>query len=221
MKFKLTGSPRIPDFEANFYKGEFDFAYMNPYHSRLALKSQGYTALVRDGGRQLFGVLVTKKGGEIKELQHLAGKDIAFPAPNALGASLIIRADLDQLHHISFVPKYVQTHSSVYLNVALGRMAAGGGVMATLVNQPREIQDRLQILYKTRTMAPHPIVAHPRVPSAHQILVRHAFLQMGNSQEGIKLLSKIPIKKIVSAASTDYEELDSWSLEHYFEQVEN
>ena len=68
-----------------------------------------------------------KKGGNIEHLQQLEGKDIAFPAPNALGASLIIRADLVQLHRVSFTPKYVQTHSSVYLNVALGRMAAGGG----------------------------------------------------------------------------------------------
>ena len=70
-------------------------------------------------------------------------------------------------------------------------------------------------------MEPHPIVAHPRVSLEHQRLVRNAFLQMGNSQEEIKLLSKVPIKKIATASSTDYEELDSWQLEHYYENEEN
>lgn len=61
LKFRLVGTYNIPDFENNFIKGDFDFAYMSPYHSRLAYKNQGYTPLVRDDGKRLFGILVTSK----------------------------------------------------------------------------------------------------------------------------------------------------------------
>ena len=61
LKFKLRGSPTIPDFEREFLQGKFDFAYMNPYHVLLANQNQGYKPLIRDHGRKLYGVLVTRK----------------------------------------------------------------------------------------------------------------------------------------------------------------
>ena len=41
-QFVLNGSPTIPKFEKEFNQGQFDFAYMNPYHMLIANKSQGY-----------------------------------------------------------------------------------------------------------------------------------------------------------------------------------
>lgn len=48
--FKLVGSPKIPVFERKVEEGDYDFAYMNPYHLILAQERQGYLPLVRDGG---------------------------------------------------------------------------------------------------------------------------------------------------------------------------
>jgi len=87
-KLKLVGSPTIPDFEREVTAGRFDFAYMNPYHMLVAEKKQGYIPLVRDNGRKLQGILVVRNDDEIKSVQDLEDKKIAFPAPNALGASL-------------------------------------------------------------------------------------------------------------------------------------
>ena len=66
-------------------------------------------------------------------------------------------------------------------------------------------------------MAPHPVVAHPRVPEEHRERARKAFLEIGKTQDGAELLAKIPIHKIVAADSSDYEELDAWGLEKYVE----
>jgi len=217
LKFRLIGANNIPDFEERFMNGDFDFAYMNPYHSRLALKNQGYAALIRDDETRLFGILVVRTDSGIDSVEQLEGKEIAFPAPNALGASLVMRADLDQLFGLNYRPRYVQTHSSVYLNVALGKKDTGGGVMGSFSTQQKEIQDKLKIIYKTRTMATHPVVAHPRIPEEHRELVRKAFMEMGETKYGIELLAKIPIRKIVTAYSSDYEELDAWGLEKYVE----
>lgn len=217
-KFKMVGSPRIPEFEEGFEAGEFDFAYMNPYHALVASEKQGYIPLIRDGGRQLFGVLTVRKDSPIQNVSELQGKVISFPAPNALGASLLMRADLDAIHGIEFESVYVSTHTSSYLNVVLGRADAGGGVMGTFRKQKDEIKSQLRILYETRRMTPHPVVAHPRVPADIRESVRKAFLDMAATETGSALLAKIPIRKAVTSSIEDFRELDSWGLEKYFVQ---
>lgn len=216
LKFQLVGSAKIPVFETAFLEGDFDFAYMNPYHAMIASEHQGYEPLVRDGSRSLFGVLVVKKDGPVTEVSQLDKTTIAFPAPNALGASLLMRADLDRFHSIAFKPTYVQTHSSVYLHVALGLASAGGGVLSTLKRQPAEIQDQLRVLYKTRSMAPHPITAHPRVPTEHRALVRRAIISLGETKEGKAMLAKIPMREVVATTLEDYLPLKEWGLEDFY-----
>jgi len=212
----MVGPARIPEFEGEFEAGRYDFAYMNPYHSLVATRTQKYEPLVKDGGQKLFGILVTAKDGPIKEIKDLSGKSVAFPSPNALGASLLMRADLEKLHKISFSPVWAQTHTSAYLNAALGKVDAAGGVMATLQQQPQQVQDKLRVIYETRRIAPHPIVAHPRVPARDREKLRQAFLDMGATPEGQALLAKVPIRSITIASSEDYRELLGWGLEHYY-----
>src|SRR4030067_3564701 len=44
LHFTLVGVPNIPDFEERFLAGDYDFAYMNPYHAMLAARRQGSQA---------------------------------------------------------------------------------------------------------------------------------------------------------------------------------
>lgn len=215
-KLVMVGSARIPEFEGEFEAGRYDFAYMNPYHSVVAARTQHYEPLVRDGGQALFGILVTAKDGPINAIADLAGQRIAFPAPNALGASLLMRADLERQHKIAFSPVWAQTHTSAYLNAALGKAAAAGGVMATLQQQPPGVRDKLKIIYETRRVAPHPVMAHPRVPAADREKLRQAFLDLGASPAGQALLAKVPIQQVVAASASDYKEISGWGLEHYY-----
>lgn len=215
LSFKLVGSAKIPVFEQKFEQGDYDFAYMNPYHLLLAHDCQGYLPLVRDGGRSLKGILVVARESPIQSVQELSGKRIAFPSPNALGASLLMRAELAKLHGIEVIPSYVQTHSSVYLHVALGQTEAGGGVASTLRSQKPEVQQKLRILYETKPMTPHPISAHPRVPEADREQVRQALLDMAKTEKGAALLAKIPMRKAVKASLGDYTPMSSWGLEEF------
>ncbi|MCP4586900.1 phosphate/phosphite/phosphonate ABC transporter substrate-binding protein [Pseudoalteromonas sp.] len=214
--FHIVGSPKIPAFEKSFMAGEFDFAYMNPYHILKAHKTQGYIPLVRDGSRQLKGVLVVKKDSPIQDVKELNKKKVAFPAPNALGASLLMRADLSELHGLTIFPRYVQTHSSVYLNVALGQAEAGGGVMSTLNAQPDSLKSKLKVLYETRGMSPHPLSAHPRVDEQDREKVKQAWLEFSATAEGKALLSKIPMKESIGASMEDYQPMAEWGLDKYY-----
>jgi phosphonate transport system substrate-binding protein len=214
--FDLVGSSKIPVFEQKYRVGLYDFVYMNPYHLVRAHDAQGYLPLIRDGERKLKGILVVLKDSPIKRIQELDGKRVAFPSPNALGASLLMRAELSKLHGVEVLPHYVQTHTSVYLHVTLGLDSAGGGVLSTLYAQKPEIKDKLRIIYETRPVNPHPISAHPRVPEAHREKVRRAFLEMAQTEKGAALLAKIPMGKALAASLEDYAPMRTWGLDEFY-----
>ncbi|MEG3639052.1 phosphate/phosphite/phosphonate ABC transporter substrate-binding protein [Magnetococcus sp. PR-3] len=212
----MTGSPDINEFERGFLRGDFDFAYMNPYHAVLAAKHQGYLPILRDHGRKLSGVLVVAKDSPITHIKELQGQTIAFPSPNALGASLLMRYELAEQHGLTVEPLYVKTHSSVYLHVALGQAVAGGGVLGTLKRQKPAVKSRLKVFYTTRKMPPHPITAHKRISPKVRQQIQQAFLKLGQSKKGQAMLANIPMKRMGVAAQKDYAVLNDWQLEHYY-----
>lgn len=215
-EFQMVGSPEISEFERGFIDGAFDFAYMNPYHFLVAAEAQDYYPIVRDRGRDLFGVLVVAEDSDFQTVSDLQGRRIAFPSPNALGAALLMRADLDRIFNIDYEAHYVSTHSSAYLNVALGEMDAAGGVMATLNSMPPDIRDSLRIIYETTRVPPHPIVAHPRVAPDIVESVRSALLAIAENPDSAALLQQIPMQKAGPADADDYDILNALQLKNYW-----
>lgn len=215
LRFEVVGSELIPDFEKLFLAGEFDFAYMNPYHVVSANNVQGYLPLVCDGSRTLQGILVVRKDSPITSIEELKGQTVAFPSANALGASLLPRSELMRHHGIDVVPEYVKTHTSVYLHVAQGLVAAGGGVASTLSRQSADVRDSLRIIYHTQELIPHPVVAHPRVPENHIRRVKEALLAMGEDEKGRALLARIPMHTVTEASLANYEPIIKLGLEDF------
>lgn len=216
VRIELKASPNIPTFEKQVYDGEFDFSYMNAYQAIITNKKQGYLPLLMDNDHSLSGIIVVKRNSPILSVSELDGTTVAFPSPNALAATLLPRAELDQKFNIRVNELYVKSHSSVYLNVLLGRTAAGGGAQITLSQQPEKIRNNLRILYQTSAVPTHPLTAHPRVDTSVRDKVRAAFLKLGNSDKGRALLNKIPIKKIGPASIEDYQPLKQMGLDQYY-----
>lgn len=217
VNLKLAGSDSISTFEQEFAAGKFDFVYMNPYHFVLAQRSQGYQPLLRDIGKKLYGIIVVHKESTIQKVKDLDGKLVVFPSPNALGASLMPRAEFQNIHHIEIRPSYVLSHSSVYLNVALGKADAGGGVQKTLQQQPKALREMLRIIHRTREVVPHPIAVHPRVNRIIRDKIKQTLLDMGSTLKGQQLLSRVPIKKIGMASTEDYYPLLELGLESFYQ----
>lgn len=215
MQLELKLYRSIPEFEHGFRNGEVDLAYMNPYHAVMAKKAAGYEPLIRDGRQRLAGILVVRKDSPVTQLSELDGASLAFPAPNAFGASLYMRALLTTQAGIRFNPTYQTTHSNVYRHVIAGRAAAGGGVRRTLESEPPEVREQLRVLYETPEAFPHPLAAHPRVGAQARQAIQAAFIAMGNSAEGKALLAAIQIPEPTRAAYADYRGLNELGLEHY------
>jgi phosphonate transport system substrate-binding protein len=218
LQFNLVTTLTIQDFHSAFARGTFDFVYVNPYHVVELHDAQGYIPLVADRV-PLHGILVARKDGSIKTPADLDGTTVAFPSPNAMGASLLIRADLERIHHVRVTPLYVKTHSSVYLHVAKGLVAAGGGVEKTLQEQDEALRAQLRVIYTTRSCPSHPIAAHPRVPPEVRDKVRDAFLAMGETPEGKALLRKVPAEQLIPVTYDDYVKMRDWGLKQYWQAI--
>jgi len=217
LKFTLRISRDIPSFEADLNAGKADFAYMNPYHQVQAHASQGYVPLLRDN-KPLVGLLLVRQDSPIKSVQELQGKSLAFPAPNALGASLLIRAELSEHHRVGFQAFYAKTHANTYRQVLLGKALAGGGVRGTLDAESDEVRAALRVLMETPPAAAHPLSAHPRVPPATQHVLAATLIQLAKDKTLKRNFEDIPMPNPVQAEyGRDYAPLEKLHLERYVE----
>lgn len=219
IKIELRIPKNIETFEDQLNNGVYDFAYMNPYHYIIANKKQGYIPLVKDRSKSLQGILVINKKSKIKSVLELDGKKVAFPSPNALGASLLMRTILAEDKKIKIIPVYVRSHSSVYMNVALDRYPAGGGVKGTFNRQIKTWKKYLKILFETPKLAPHPICSNPRVSKDVNKAATNFFIGMANSKKGLQLLSKIPMTQPGVSNIQDYLPLKKYNLEKYYTKI--
>ena len=219
LRFQLVTTLKIPDFEKAYYRGEFDFVYVNPYHVARLHGPQAYIPLAADQA-PLRGIIVVRRDAPIHSPTELNGKTVAFPSANAVGSSLLVRADLEQIHHVQFEPLYVKTHSSVYLHVAKNLVAAGGGVEKTLREQDEALRSQLRVIYTTRACPSHPIAAHPRVPASVRELVRRELFALGDTPEGKAMLEQVPITRLVPVNYDDYAVMLGWGLEKYWQPIE-
>jgi phosphonate transport system substrate-binding protein len=213
--FELVVAPSIPIFEQQILSGGLDFAFLNPYHQLVAYRLQGFTPLVRDSQTPLVGLVMVRKDSPMRKLTDLNGATIAFPAPNAFAASLLIRALLVR-GGIRFKPEYVRTHSNVYRSVVLASSKAGGGVNNTFQRERPEVREQLRVLWRTPPFPSHPFSASKRVPERIRAKVQASFLQLATTPEGEQLLKKVQLPRVVKADyQRDYAPLGSLGLERY------
>ena len=217
-RFKLLAYNEFSRFELALNQGVPDLVYLNPYHMVIAKQKNQYRPLVRDSS-PLTGILVVRQDSPIKKLTDLDGKNIAFPSPNALGASLYMRALLAEKIKIKTTPVYVGSHQNVYRHVLIGEVMAGGGVNSTLEKETEAVRSQLNILFTTPDISPHPLAAHPRVPVDVSKKIVAALLAMRNDPESSKLLAAVQIPQPIEADyKRDYAGLAQLKLERYAER---
>lgn len=214
--FKLMPFASIPEFEAAFLEGRPDFVYFNPYHAVMAHAAQGYLPLVREQKRLLSGLLAVRADSPWHDVAQLNGLEIAFPSPNAFGASLYMRSLLAE-RGIRITPRYVKTHSNAYRHALTGATAAAGGIRATLEKEEPEVQRSLRVIFETPATAPHPLAAHPRVSASVREAVREAVIGLsraGGSENTLLQGIQMPHPAAADYAR-DYQPLEALRLERY------
>ncbi|MFZ4479316.1 MAG: phosphate/phosphite/phosphonate ABC transporter substrate-binding protein [Rhodoferax sp.] len=213
-------APNIPVFEERLAKGEYDLAYMNPYHYVVFHASTGYQAFGKEQDRRIKGILVVRKESAYRKPADLAGKTVVFPAPAAFAASILPQAEFGRLK-IPIESRFVASHDSVYRAVASGLQEAGGGIERTFEAMPADIRASLRVLSETPAYTPHAFAAHPRVPPADVAKVLAAMLALGGDEAGRRLLAPLAFKGIAPAQDREWSDiraLDINLLEKYSRQ---
>lgn len=213
--FDLRIMQSIPDFERELIEGSPDFAFMNPYHEVMAYKAKGYLPLLADGKNKLDGIIVVKRKSQISSIEELHGAKMAFPAPNAFAASLLVRATLAK-QGIDIEPVYVKSHNNVFRSVIAGDVIAGGAVNNTLQRESLEIKNEIRTLFVTSGYMPHPFSVHPRITEIERERIIQGFMRLGRSEQGRRLLDEIQMPEpILVNYSHDYKPLDRLGLERF------
>lgn len=216
LDLQLVTALSVADFERDLRQGVYDFAYMNPYLVPQVGASPGYVPLIRDI-LPLRGILVVRKDSPYRSVKELQGKTLAVPSLSALGANLLLRAELERQQQVIMKPLEARTHASVFLHVINGLAEAGGSVQKALAEQDPAVQDALRVLYTTQDAMSHALAAHPRIPAGARDKVRQALIDMSASESGRWLLAEIPMKQAVPALLEDYRSLQALQLERYLQ----
>lgn len=185
---RFATAPDIPTFEQRVEDGAYDVAYMNPYHYVAFHERVGVEPLVRAKDHSINGIIVIRRESALDDIQDLEGGDLAFPAPAAFAATLIVQSSLKQ-EGVDFRSHFVSSHDAVYRGVAAGRFVAGGGINRTYDALPERIREQLRVLWVSSGFTPHAIAVHPRVPHSTRKALSAALVAMGDQPDGLELLS--------------------------------
>lgn len=199
----------IPSFEACLARGEYDAAYMNPYHYVVFAKRPGYAAFARQEGGAMRGLVVVGRESTARSLSDLAGGRLALPSPAAFAASVLPRAEL-RAAGIPVETLYVRSHESVYRAVAAGQVEAGGGIDRTFESADPELRAALRILHVTKGYTPHAFAAHPRIPPALRARLGIALVDAGAARP--ELLPALGVTGFRSARDADWDDVRALAI---------
>ena len=210
-KIQFSTAKDIPTFEKRVLAGQYDIAYMNPYHYTVFNQKPGYQAMARQKDKKIKGIIVVKKDSKLKSLDELDTKNLAFPSPAAFAASVLPRAKM-KADGINITPKYVSSHDSVYLNVSKGLFAAGGGVIRTFNNTNPKVKENLRVLWTTPGYTPHAIASKPGLDQNIIDKLNKALVGMNTDPEGQALLKTIKFKGLLLSKDSDWDDVRSLNI---------
>ncbi len=203
---EFATAPDIPTFEERLDRGDYDIAYMNPYHFTLFNNDPGYQALARARDHRIRGIIVVPRDSAITSLSDLAEQSLAFPAPRAFAATLITRSHLET-EAPGYTAHFVSSHDSVYRGVASGRFVAGGGIQRTLDALEPSVREQLRVLWQSPGYTPHAIAVHPRVNEETRRTLLGALTGLEDSGTGLQLLEPLRMKGFEAAANADWDDV--------------
>jgi len=210
VRFKTA--PDIPTFEQRVLAGQYDIAYMNPYHYVEFSQVPGYRAIAREQEKRIRGIVVVSETDPSTTLADLQGETLAFPAPAAFAATILVRAELKRLG-VSYTPKYVSSHDSVYLNVSRGFVKAGGGIERTYAAALEQELENVRVLWRSPGYTPHAFAVHPDLPQREMDQIGDLLADLSKSERGRALLERITLKTLVRANDSDWNDVRDLGLE--------
>lgn len=189
---------------------EVDFAFTNHLFSpdRSAL---GWKVFGRRDLPAIHAQIVTMSDSPVRNLSDLAGKEVAFPGPEALVAYKATYAHLLR-KRIPVDVVFAGNMDAAFAQLASGKAAAVGANSQLVEGYARREGKQFRVLWSSSPFNDLALMVSPRVPRKDADAVAEAFLTMHESERGRAVLlqasklinSPLPIK-FVPASETDYQ----------------
>jgi phosphonate transport system substrate-binding protein len=213
MELKFATAKDIPTFEKRLADGEYDFAYMNPYHFTVYNEQPGYKAMAHQSDKRIKGIVVVRKDSNTQDLNALDGQRMAFPSPAAFAATILPSANMSKMG-IDVNAKYVSSHDSVYMAVSRGLLPAGGGIVRTFNKTDPAVRDTLRILWTSSGYTPHAFAAHPGISNIEREQLTKALVSIADTEQGRELLASLGFKNIQRAEDPAWDDVRELNIQN-------
>lgn len=188
LELKLYGT--FPEFLADCEAGGPDFLYISPNLYFLVHEKQKYLPLVRSSVG-ISGLVFVRKDSPCQKVRDLQGRTIAFVGPKNVCSVITRYALATGEGNLDYNASFSGSTINVAKSVLLGRADAGAILDAKQAGAFVETHPDLRILLRTPKIAPHPLVAHPRVPRADREAVTRAVFALAATGPGRTLLEGV------------------------------
>jgi len=210
-KLELEASRSYAAYEDKLYGRHFAFALPNSLQIVRSL-DHGYRVFGKlDDDREFRGICLVRRDSTIHSVAGLKGKEVSYPAPSALAATMLPQAfffenGLDPRTDI--VNRYVGSQESSILTVYLGRVAAGCTWPPPWIKFQRDNPEKaaqLTVKWETRSLPHNGFVVRDDVPEDVARKVADLLFGLQDSPEGRALLDRVPASRFVPADAAAYE----------------
>jgi phosphonate transport system substrate-binding protein len=173
---------------AKVLSGEADFSFTNHLFSPDRIKL-GWTVFGRRQAPSVHGQIIVLADSPITSLAGLAGKDVAFPGPEALVAYKTTYGQLLE-QKITAKPVFAGNLDAAFSQMVAGRVFAMGSNSQMTDEYAIREGRKFRVLWSSPAFNDLALMASPRVPRAQMQAVAKAFLSMHQDAQGKKILEE-------------------------------
>jgi len=224
VKIKLEASRNYAAYNKKLFARHFDFSLPNPYQTVQSL-NHGYKVFGKMGDDEKFrGLILVRMDSDIKEVQDLKGKNVSYPAPTALAATMMPQWYL----HINGINvtkdiknSYVGSQESSIMNVYLGKSAASSTwplAWNMFIKERPEILEKVKIMWETKSLPNNGLVVKEELDEKIIQQVSTILFNLQSHPEGQELLESMNISQFEQADTKTYESVVDF-LEKFEKEV--
>lgn len=200
---RLKMGPTVQDTDEMMGRGDFDFVYTN-HNFQSEFEHIGFRVIARWSGDPIHGVIAVPADSEVRSLQQLQDKRIAFPSNDAFVAYAVPVVALRQAG-VKFTEVFAGNQEGVLAQLK-ARRVHGGAVNSRFL---RDYQEREKVQFReVFTSAGYPdlaVIAHPRVPAPVVEKVQKALLGLKTDPAAASLREHVRFNGFDRATERDYD----------------
>lgn len=166
--------------------GEADFAFTNHMFNPERI-SLGWKVFARRQAPKVSGQIIVPADSPVRSLAELAGKEVAFPGPEALVAYKVTYAQLLE-KQVPVTPVFAGNLDGAFSLMLSGRAAAMGSNSQMVTEYAARENRKFRVLWSSPPFNDLALMASPRVPANSVQAVEKAFTAMHKDPAGRQIL---------------------------------